>query len=49
MLYRVGFTKGIFNDKSLAWEMRNNSTRASNFSSLKVVQSAAHNRFDLNP
>lgn len=29
-LYRVGFTKGIFNDKSLAWDLRNNSVRSTN-------------------
>eukprot|EP00347_Sterkiella_histriomuscorum_P000442 403375851 len=47
-LQRVGFIKGIFNDKSLAWEMRNNSTRASNFASLKVISTATHDRSDIN-
>lgn len=46
-LYRVGFTKGIFNDSSLAWDMRNNSTRSSNFIGLKVLQTATKDRSNI--
>ena len=30
MLQRVGFIKGIFNDKSLEWDLKNNAVRANN-------------------
>ncbi|CDW77560.1 UNKNOWN [Stylonychia lemnae] len=44
MLQRVGFTKGMFNDKSLAWELRNNSSRSTNQFGLKVISSINHER-----
>lgn len=47
MLYRMGFVKGLFNDSSLAWEMKNNPTRSSNQAGLKIIKLADNNRMKI--
>ncbi len=35
---KKAFIKGLFNDHSLHWEMRNNSTRANNYAGVSVLR-----------
>ena len=36
-MQKKAFLKGLFNDHSLHWEMRNNSTRAQNYAGVRVL------------
>ena len=39
-MQRYGFLRGVMNDQGLVWEMRNQSTKASNYAHVAVIRTA---------